>query len=87
MFLARSLEVGGAEIQLASLVRRLHLGGAYRPTVVTFYPGGALAIALAKSGVPVISLGKRGRWDSGAWAARLLRTLKRVNPDILHSYL
>ena len=41
MFLIRSLEVGGAERQLASLARGLQEAG-HDVSVVVFYPGGKL---------------------------------------------
>ncbi|MDA1131874.1 MAG: glycosyltransferase [Proteobacteria bacterium] len=86
-FLARSLDVGGAEVQLATLARRLHEGGAFSVSVHTLYDGGALVSPLSQAGIPVVSAGKRGRWDAGGWLVRLVRGVRARNPDILHSYL
>ncbi|MDR0563700.1 MAG: glycosyltransferase [Azoarcus sp.] len=86
VFLIRSLEIGGAEQQLVTLARVLHARGE-TVTVLTFYPGGALRDELAKSGVPVADLGKRGRWDAVAFFGRLWKTLSALRPDVLYSFL
>jgi glycosyltransferase involved in cell wall biosynthesis len=55
---------------------------------VTYYPGGPLAAPLHRApGVRHVCLGKRGRWDTVPFLARLLRTLRRLRPQVLHSYL
>ena len=62
VFLARSLDFGGAERQLVLLARGLHERG-HRVEVVVFYAGGELEGELGRVGVPVHDLRKRGRWD------------------------
>jgi glycosyltransferase involved in cell wall biosynthesis len=86
VFLTRRLDVGGAQRQLVELALGLHAAG-WRVVVATFYGGGALAAQLAAAGVTTVSLGKSGRWDIFAFAARLLRLLRRERPDIVHGYL
>ncbi|MCC6314304.1 MAG: glycosyltransferase [Thermomicrobiales bacterium] len=86
VILARSLEFGGAERQLVALARGLHDRG-HRVSVVLFYGGGPLERDLHEAGVPVVALGKRGRWDIGGFAWRLARALRRERPDIVHGYL
>ncbi len=86
LFLLRSLHFGGAERQLVVLAKGLHQRG-HRVTVVTFYDGGPLEQELRQAGVPVRCLKKRGRWDVIGFARRLIRTVRDVRPDILHSYL
>jgi glycosyltransferase involved in cell wall biosynthesis len=86
LFLTRSLNVGGAERQLVALARALHLRGVV-VDVAVFYSGGALEKDLIEAGVPVTSLRKKGRWDNIGFAYRLIRLLRRSQPDIVHSYL
>jgi glycosyltransferase involved in cell wall biosynthesis len=85
-FLIRALTVGGAERQLVELAVGLQQSG-WSVTVVTFYDGGALEAELMARGVPVCSLGKRGRWDILGFAIRLARTLRKLRPEVLHPYL
>jgi len=86
MLLLRSLNRGGAETQAVTLARALHARG-WPVTVACFYTGGALEPGLVDAGVPLISLGKRGRWDVMAFLFRLWRVLRQEQPNILHGYL
>ncbi|NEO32411.1 MAG: glycosyltransferase [Symploca sp. SIO3C6] len=85
-FLIRSLNYGGAERQLVTLVKALDKKR-LNTTVLVFYSGGTLAQELKDSGIQLISLEKRGRWDVVSFWWRLFQQLKRINPDALHSYL
>ncbi len=86
LFIARSLEHGGAERQLAVLAVGLKKRG-HKVAVALFYPGGPLTHLLRGSGVEVISLGKRGRWDIFSFLQRLSRLIQQRSPDIIHGYL
>ena len=86
LFLARSLDRGGAERQLVLLAAELAQRG--HPVVVAvFYDGGAFAAELEKAGVRLIMLQKTGRWDVLLFLIRLVRSLRKEHPAILHSYL
>lgn len=85
-FLIRSLDQGGAERQLATLIRRINKDR-FEVTLITFYAGGQLGSQLAASKVRVLSLNKTGRWDIFGFLWRLVRELKKLRPDIVHSYL
>lgn len=86
VLLIRSLEIGGAERQLVALAQGLiKQGNAVR--VLTFYSDGALRGELEAAGVPVSSLGKRGRWDVGSFLFRLTRALRQESPAVLYSFL
>src|SRR6185437_12207179 len=61
VFLIRVLAYGGAERQLTTLVKSLDRE-LFDITVVSVYSGGAFATELAKAGVPLVSLKKKGRW-------------------------
>lgn len=85
VFLARSLDPGGAERQLVVLAKGLQARG-YDVTIVLFYGGGLFEEFLSDSSVRLIILGKKGRWDFGFFL-RLLRVLRTVRPDVIHGYL
>lgn len=80
-FLTRATRAGGAERQLMVLARGLARRG-HEINVLSFYdPTGE------QDGVPVIGLGKSGRWDTAGFFLRLIATLRRLRPHIVHSYL
>lgn len=85
-FLIRHLNQAGAERQLVTLAKRLHKQG-HRVSVAVFYVGGPLEAELLESGVPVHSLAKKGRWDTLNFMYRLVKLVRREQPDILHGYL
>ena len=85
-FLVRSLGCGGAQRQLVLLARGLH-GLGHEIAVVEFYGGGYFEGELAAAGVPVYALGKEGRWDLAGFYPRLVRLLRRLDPEIVHGYL
>ncbi len=84
--LARSLEVGGAEVQLSMLARNLG-SDAFEVRVFTLYSGGELACEIQRAGVSVVSIEKRSRWDLVGPYRRLVRRLREFQPDVLHSIL
>ncbi len=81
----RSLDYGGAQRQLISLAKTLDKNR-FRVCVLAFYPG-PLEQELAGSGVQVISLNKRGRWDILGFLRRLIRQVRLARPDVVHGYL
>lgn len=81
----RSLDYGGAQRQLISLAKALN-NDRFSVSVLTFYPG-ALEPELAGSGVEVISLRKRGRWDVVGFLLRLIQQARRARPNVVHGYL
>ncbi len=85
-FLLRSLDYGGVERQLVTLAKKL-AKRKYDITILCFYPGGELAPQLENSGVRLICLDKRGRWDLFKFFGRLVRHLRALQPDVLHAYL
>jgi len=86
VFLVRSLEVGGAETQVALLA--LHLDRArFEAVVVCFYSVGELRATLERGGVSVISLDKKGRWDLIGFTLRLIRLMRRLRPGLIHSFM
>ena len=86
VILARSLEVGGAETQLAALAKGLP-ADQFDVTVACLYAKGPLMSELQAAGIHILSLEKKGRWDIFSFFARTRRTLADLQPDILHSFL
>jgi glycosyltransferase involved in cell wall biosynthesis len=86
VFLTRALDVGGAERQLAELALGLHRAG-WRVKVISFYPGGIFEDRLRENGVRVECLGKQGRWDVFGFLYRLVKSIRRERPDIVHGNL
>ena len=85
-FLIRSMEVGGAERQLAYLARGLNEKGV-SVTVGIFYGGGALEDLLKSDGIKIEYLEKRSRWDVLGFLWSTLRWIRREKPEVLHGYL
>lgn len=86
VFLVRSLDYGGAQRQLVTLAKALDKTR-FDATVLTFYPGQPLEKELEGSGVRIVSLDKRGRWDLFPFLRRLIREVKQLQPDVVHGYL
>lgn len=86
VFLIRSLQVGGAERQLVELAKGLDQT-VFDVTVLCFYGGGEFSQELRTANIPVISLDKKGRWDIPVFLGRLLTELRKLRPDLLHSYM
>ncbi len=70
-------------IELASGLHRSN----WQVKVLVFYGGGELEADLIRRGVRVQSLAKSGRWDVVGFTYRLLRSLRRERPDVLHGYM
>jgi glycosyltransferase involved in cell wall biosynthesis len=86
VFLIRNLGIGGAERQLVALASNLDREK-FDITVLTLYGDGELLGELSRAGVRIVSLHKKGRWDLKSVTRHLLRVLRKLKPDILHSYL
>ena len=87
MFLIRSLVwYGGAQRQLANLAKGL-VGRGHDVIVVTYYADPPLETELARAGVEVRNLRKRGRWDLLGPIARFVRLVRTTRPAVLHGYL
>ena len=87
LLLARSLDVGGAERQLVLLAKGLKERGHSVEVAVFYRRVGVLTSELQESGVEVIDLQKKGRWDLLFFMARTIRELRRRGPGIIYSFL
>lgn len=86
LYLIRSLEVGGAQRQLAIQAAGLHDRG-YGVSVATFYPGGPFEDYLGQRGVPVHCLRKRSWSDVAEFGLHLIRLVRQVNPDVVYTFM
>ncbi len=55
--------------------------------VAMLYPGGPLEVGLQRTGVPILSLEKRGRYDFAGVAVRLARAIRREKVEVVYSAL
>jgi len=85
LFFIRSLELGGAERQMANLAIELGNRG-HQIAVVAMYEGGVLKDPLEESGIQVFCLKKKRRWQIVLPLMRLRRIVQRAEPEIVNSY-
>jgi glycosyltransferase involved in cell wall biosynthesis len=86
LFLARQLNIGGAERQLVILANELASRG-HDVAIASYYPGGALSEKVDSRKVRLISLGKRSRWDLFSLYVKVLRLMRQERPDVLHGWM
>jgi len=80
-----TLDRSGAEKQLTLLATRLPRDE-FTPHVFALTRGGPYEAELSAANVPVTILGKRWKFDLGAWR-RLCQALADFQPDIVHTWL
>jgi glycosyltransferase involved in cell wall biosynthesis len=83
--LIRSLEYGGAEMQMTVLANGLARSG-QAVSLLVMYPGGPLLAKLSPA-VTVRCLEKRGRWDVVGFLRRLFSVLADEKPDLLYAFM
>ena len=86
VFLIRSLDFGGAERQLLLLTKNFPKTN-FELNVVCFYDHGKLFGQFEESGITVISLGKKGRWDILPFLFRMNKIIRKTKPDVIYSFL
>jgi glycosyltransferase involved in cell wall biosynthesis len=86
LFLARQLNIGGAERQLVTLANELAARG-HEIVIATYYPGGALSKKLDSNRVRLISLEKRSRWDLLTLFVKTLTVVRKEQPTVLHGWM
>ena len=55
--------------------------------VATLYAGGVYEAELEAASVSVLCLQKKSRWDLLPFCRRMVKTIRRVRPDVVHSYM
>jgi glycosyltransferase involved in cell wall biosynthesis len=86
LHLITGLETGGAEGMLARLVTRTDRSRV-RPVVVSMTDTGAVGPLIAGAGIPVEALGIRRGVVDPRGVTRLIRVLRRHQPDIVQTWL
>lgn len=84
--LAHSMRVGGAEVQFSALARGLDRAR-FSVTLVSFHEDGALLDEIRDAGIPVVTVGKRGRGDAAGFLFRIARAIRATRPDMIYSFL
>lgn len=80
-----TLDASGAEKQFALLASRLPRDR-FEPHVVALTRSGPYERPIRDAGVPITILGKRFKADPVAWS-RLRRVVRRLRPDVMHTWL
>lgn len=86
MLVTTGLGLGGAEVQVVQLARRLTERGWVVQVVSLIEPGG-LADELREVGIPVASLQMRSPASLAPGALRLVRLLWAWRPDVVHAHM
>lgn len=86
LFVARSLDRGGAERYLTSLAIGLR-GRGHDVRIAVFYGGGAFESEAWSADVEVVDLRKSGRWDVVGFGARLVALEREYRPDVVYGVL
>lgn len=81
-----TLDLGGAETSLLELCGRLGDRG-IGSAVVQLRSGGSLRPSFERAGIELHEVGVRGSLPSPADAARLLRMLRAIDPDVLQGWM
>ncbi len=86
LLISRSLGPGGAEAQLAELVKHIDKSR-FEVTVVTYYSGGRhFERVQALPNVRLVSMDKKGRWDLLGFFLRLRKVFRETRPQIVCAY-
>jgi glycosyltransferase involved in cell wall biosynthesis len=86
LLVGRSLEIGGAERQLALTANAL-AGRGHKVSLALLYCRGPLLLDLADSDVEIADLGKRGRYSIHRVIWRFARLLRTFRPDVIYAHL
>lgn len=80
------LSTGGAEIMLLKVLERLDRQR-FAPHVISLTTLGELGQRIAALGIPVDAIGMKPGLFSPSGFFRLVRLLKRLNPDVVHTWM
>lgn len=86
LFLARQLNIGGAERQLVTLANEL-AGRGHEIVIASYYPGGALSKMIDPKRIRVISYEKKSRWDLFTLFFKTLKIVRDEQPTVLHGWM
>lgn len=86
VFIITGLSTGGAEMMLFKVMERLDRHR-FAPHVISLTTLGELAPRIAALGIPVDAMGMKPGLPSPAGFFRLVRFLKRLKPDVVHTWM
>lgn len=86
VFIITGLSIGGAEMMLLKVLERLDRQR-FTPHVISLTTLGELAPRIAALGIPVKALGLKANLPSPLGFFRLVQMLKRLNPDVVHTWM
>jgi glycosyltransferase involved in cell wall biosynthesis len=85
LFLARTLDCGGAERQLLLVANQL--AKRHEVVIAVYYSGGLFENEVDCARVRLVPLSNRSRWDLLSFYWKLLRVVRRERPDVLHGWM
>lgn len=86
VFIITGLSTGGAEMMLLKVLERLDRQR-FAPHVISLTTRGELASRIAALGIPVDAVGLKPSLPGLSGFFRLVRLLKRLNPDVVHTWM
>ena len=86
VFIITGLSTGGAEMMLLNVLERLDRQR-FAPHVISLTTLGDLAPRIATLGIPVDEVGMKPGLPSLSGLFRLVQILKRLNPDVVHTWM
>ena len=86
VFIITGLSTGGAEMMLLKVLERLDRQR-FAPHVISLTMLGELAPRIAALGIPVEAVGMKPGLLSAAGLFRLVQMLKRLTPDVVHTWM
>lgn len=85
-FIITGLSTGGAEMMLFKVLERLDRQR-FTPHVISLTTLGELAPRIAALGIPMDAVGLKPGLPSPSGVFRLVQMLKRMNPDVVHTWM
>ncbi|MEW6589794.1 MAG: glycosyltransferase [Pseudomonadota bacterium] len=86
VFIITGLSTGGAEMMLLKVLARLDRQR-FAPHVISLTTRGELASRIAALGIPLDAVGLKPSLSGLSGFFRLVRLLKRLNPDVVHTWM
>lgn len=86
VFVITNLSVGGAETMLLKLLQKLDRER-YKPTVISLVGVGEIGGRIKSLNIPVFALGMSRGVPNPLSFFRLVRVLKRIKPDVIHTWM
>jgi glycosyltransferase involved in cell wall biosynthesis len=86
VFIITGLSTGGAETMLFKLLERLDRNR-FSPHVISLTTLGEIGPRIAALGIPVEAMGMKPGLPSPLGFLRLVREIKRIKPDVVHTWL